>query len=373
MTDPHQPDAEIHARLDKALADKAEADARAAAAKADQAETEAAVSRYSALVPDLSKVNTGTLDVEGTDATLASGLAFAAVTDAATLIAKKIAGRVGAGKAEAMKVVVTGDADLVQGGAIYLSLLHGLQQLLEQAKRLGSGRPATPAPPPGAALLAETGLAAGAALAPAVAGVLSLLARHETLTRAAVKADDLAAASAVAGALIEHAHVSAVMHDTFRIAKPGVIDGLAKQLADRLPALRRVTEPPAAEDAAALIKAITAALGQLNAVPKGGGRSPLAVASLYELMAGAHPKMSHALLVKGLPGSAGELVDQRFIGKDRIALSVSMSIAYMFIDTITGNIVAAGTETATVGTHGSLKDSMRLHAGMVEHLAAART
>jgi len=362
MSDQHHPDKEIQDRLDKAAADKAEAQAREAAAKAEQAETDAATSRYSALVPDLSKVNAGTLDLKGTDATMASALAFAAVTDAATLIAKKIGKRAGAA-VKSMRVMVTSDADFVEGSATYLNLKLELEQLADQAKAL-----LEKIKPPSAEELIPAGLAVGSALASAVPGILSLFARHETLTRAAVKADDVAAAGAVAGALLEHAQVNAVMHDTFRIAQPGVIDDLAKQLAAKLPALQQVTDPDAKKEAAALIKSITAALGQLTAVPKGGTRSPLAIASVSELLVGANPKISHVLLVKGQPGSASELVDRRFIVKDKVFISASMNITYMLIDAHS-HILAAGTETATVEAHGSIEDAIKLRAREVVHLA----
>jgi hypothetical protein len=364
MTNDHHPGKEIQDRLDKAAADKAEAQAREAAAKAEQAEVDAAASRYSALVPDLSKANFGTLDVKGTDATMASGLAFAAVTDAAMLIAKKIGQRAG-DLVKSMRVMVTSDADFVQGSATYLNLKRELEELAKQADALLEKVKL----PSGEELLPAAGLAVGSALASAVPGILSLFARHETLTRAAVKGDDLAAASAVAGALLKHARVNRVMHDTFRIAEPGIIDDLAEQLAEKLPALQQVTDPDAKKEAAVLIKSITTALGALTAVPKGGTRSPLALASVYELIVGSNPKISHILLVKAQPGSASELVDQRFMVKDKVLMSASMSITYMLINAH-GHILTAGTETATIEAHGSIEDAIKLQAREVEHLVS---
>jgi hypothetical protein len=374
MTNQHQPNEKIQDRLDAAAADKAEAearkaeaDARQAAANAEKAETDAAASRYSALVPDTSKVKLGALDVKGTDATMASALAFAAVTDAAMLIANKIAEQFGDG-VRSMRVIVTSNSDLIQGTATYLNLKRELEQLITQADALLE-KIEKIKPPSQEAFALGGALAAGSALASAVPGVLSLFARHETLTRAAVKTDDLAAASAVSGALLEHAGKEAVItHDTFRIAEPGLIDHLAKELADKLPKLQQVTDPDTKKEATALIKAITTALGELIAVPKDGTRSPLSIASMYEAVIGANPKISHVLLVKGQPGSATELVDRRFIADDKVLIAATMGITYMLIDAHS-RILAAGTETATVEAHGSIKEAIQLDSTTVQHLA----
>jgi hypothetical protein len=130
-----------------------------------------------------------------------------------------------------------------------------------------------------------------------------------------------------------------------------------------------VTDPDAKKEAAVLIKSITTALGALTAVPKGGTRSPLALASVYELIVGSNPKISHILLVKAQPGSASELVDQRFMVKDKVLMSASMSITYMLINAH-GHILTAGTETATIEAHGSIEDAIKLQAREVEHLVS---
>ena len=328
MTDDLQAEVQIQNWLRVAAAVKAEAEARQAGANADQAETAAAASPYSALVPDLSKVQASTLDLKGNDATLANGLAFAAVTTAGTLVAHKIRNRLG----ENVKVVVTSDADFVQATATYANLKLELEQLDEQAKNLLAKVPS---------VQEKIALATVAAAIPgmlsvvagAIPGILSLFAHHETLTRTAVKPDDLASASAVIGALLESAGPDAVvMHDTFRRALPGVIDNLAKELLVDLFQLQQVTDPDTKPRATALIKSISAVLGELTAVPKGGTRSPLAIASVAELMDGAPPKISHALLVKGQPGSASELTDTRAFGKEHVLIATTMSITYILVE-----------------------------------------
>ena len=339
------------------------AEARQAAAKAEQAETDADASRYGALVPDLSKVNTDTLDLKGDNATMANALVFAALTDAATLVATKIGERVGDG-VKSMHVLVTNEVNLVQGSTTYLNLTRELEQLKDQAYAVIK----QPSKAFTAGLIGVgSALALGSALASAVPGALSLFAHHETLTRTAPKTDDLAAASAVADALIR-GEIGEVKHDTFRIARQGAINHLTDELASKLPELQKVTDPDAKDAAEALAKLITAELAMLTAVPGRGTRSPLAIASMYELMMGyrgdfrgAAP-ITHVMLVKSQPGSVSELINRRFMAKDKVLITATMSITYMLIDITDSRILVAGTETATVEAHGFMADTIQLDA-----------
>jgi len=125
---------------------------------------------------------------------------------------------------------------------------------------------------------------------------------------------------------------------------------VVKKLAENLPRPQQVTDPDAKQEAAALITSTTAALGELTASPESGTRSPLAIASMAELMQGVHPEITHALLVRGHPGSAGELVDQRFIVDDKVFIAAAMSITCILIG-VGSHILAAGIEAATVEVH----------------------
>ena len=183
MANQGEVDKKIQDRLDEAAAAKAEAGSPQAAAKAEQAETDADASRYGALVPDLSKVNTDTLDLKGDNATMANALVFAALTDAATLVATKIGERVGDG-VKSMHVLVTNEVDLFQGSTTYLNLTRELEQLKDQAYAVIK----QPSKAFTAGLIGVgSALALGSALASAVPGALSLFAHHETLTRTAPK------------------------------------------------------------------------------------------------------------------------------------------------------------------------------------------
>ncbi len=357
MTDDLQTEEQVQTRLKAAAVAKAEAEARQAGANADQAETAAAGSPYSALVPDLSKVQASTFDLKGNDATVANGLAFAAVTAAGRLVADKIRNHLG----ENVKVVVTSDADFVKATATYANLKLDLEQLALQAEALLE-RPK----PYELEIEIVPALALGSAVASALPGILSLFAHHETLTSTAVKPDDLASASAVIGALLESAGADAVvMHDTFRRALPGVIDNLAKELLADLSQLQQVTDPDKKPRATALIKSISAALGELTAVPKGGTRSPLVMASVAELMDGDPPKISHALLLKGQPGSASELTDTRAFGKEHVLIATTMSITYILVDASSSHILVAGTESATIQAHGKIDEVIKFETGVV--------
>jgi hypothetical protein len=352
-------DPQIQARLDRAAATEAEA-------KAEQAVSAAQASRYSSLVPDLTKVKPGPLDLKGDQGGMAAALAYGAMSDAATLVARSVRTRLGP-QPSAARLLVTSDPDLVQGTAGWLDLVAEIAQLQVRANTLVP----PPAPPP-ANIEPLVALSALSAAASALPGVLSLFARTETLTSTSTTANDLAAAAAVVGALISESNPPSVKHDTFQLATRGQVYDDAANLAAKLPALEALTAPAVSNDAKALRTLIENTLTAAVTVPKGATRSPIATASFWQAMTTGENAITHVLLVKSETGATTELVEHRFMFEDNVFLAATASITFLLIDASTNEIRAAGTESATAQAHGKIDKAIKISSVLVERATLSR-
>jgi len=387
-----------------------------AIAEAEQKASAARQLELSALIPDLSKVKDGTLEV-GKDgpAIRGSALTFGALAEAATAIAAGIKPPAGA----KWRILTTSDQDLASADALYQEVTLGLDQLASAVDALLKKTKTT---------VESVGTAAAApvvaALAAAVPSVLSLLSAKRSLTTAAVTITDLAAAAAVAGALVRQQgdHIL-VFHDDFRLVLPGRLqvattlvatkrqDLVAEKIAltDRKTAIdadlanakeeKRVAEKALADadekgphpeldvalenalkriaDLSRQSGAAAVRLGQVDAlidsidrfsaairvIPTGARRSPLATAALYdELHQGATSRFTHVLLVKAQPGESAQLVDDKPLWfKDKFSTLVEVNVTYMLMATEDSHVALAGTATAMASAHGNLGSEVRFN------------
>jgi hypothetical protein len=437
--------AEADAVSARYAAQKAEADARAADAAARKAETEAAdlesatgqqardaknlqavaeaeqkaaaarQQELSALIPDFSKVKESTLESKDGPAIRGSALTFGALADAAKAIAAHIEPPAeGAG----WRVLITSDQDLASADALYQEVTLGLSQLANAATEL---LPQTTVESVDSVETAAV-VPVPAALAAAVPHILSLLSAERSLTTASVSVTDLAAATAVAGALeAKGGDRVVVVHDDFRLIFPGRIQTASTLVATKRQELvaRKIAitdrkgaidaelaiakaEEKDAENALAdadqkkphpdldtsldnarkrvagltrksgaaavrlglvdgLIGSIDTFSAAIRVIPAGGRRSPLATAALYDqLHQGATSQFTHVLLVKAQPAQSAQLTDDKPLWfADKFSTIVEVNVTYMLIATQDSHVERAGTATAIASAHGDLGSELR--------------
>jgi len=408
-----------------------EAAHRKTIAEADKVASDARQDQMTSLIPDLSKVERGKLDVSGDQPLFGSALAYRALQAAAAKVALEVKRRFGGAKE--VSLLITSDEDLATSDSAFTEVETGLDQLINAADQLIDEQPNPQAwdgePPLFAAVLlaplafgAALGagpLALGAALAQAVPSVLSLLSAHRSVSASAVTLDDIAATSAVAGAMLEENNNYHVVHDLFRLVPSGRIRQKANQLRtcrqqliarklelahekvtgetelsqlrERIKTLQVKAPVPRTElaqtrkelEAAqgansqqvlrlglidSLLSVIDSFSAALIAVPQGGKRSLLASAALREQLHGTvadeepePPGFDYVMLVKGASGSSQQVVDDRpLLFDDKFATVTSMSLTYMLIRTTNSRVVAGGTVSTTAEIHGSIDDQFTI-------------
>jgi len=372
-----------------------------ASKKAAEAAKDAAAARreqLAALIPDLSGVKESTLEVKEGPQMWGTFLLGRALHAAASAVAAKLTPAL----ADGWRVLVTSEADLASGDAVYQDVKTGLAEIVTAADKLLEDTT-----PESVATAAFTPIDAIGALASAVPAVLSLLSARRTVNTSAVTASDLAAAAEVSGVLKAAAAAATVVHDDFRVVPGGGVYTLAgnvslkrqqligrkielgdkkirlepdlaeaKTDADSLEKAARPEQARELDDALkkvyalerqlaeielraglvdALVTAIDAFTTAIRAVPHGSHRSPLASAALHEELHAGSPHFTHVLLVKTQPGVAQQMLEDRPLWwEDKFSTAVDASITYMLIETSNSGIVAAGTETAIQSAHGKI-------------------
>lgn len=344
-------------------------------AEAGKATAAAHQGQLASVIPDLSKLQPGSLEAKGDELLFGTALAQRALDSAAKTVGKVVLDALGSNGT--WRVLVTSDAALASSDAAYLDVITGLQQLEDGAKEILSDVDES----------AEAARKAGftgspldviGAVATAVPSVLSLLSAHRTVTTRAVTVSDLAAAAATVGRLSGAGDGRLVVHDDVRLLPAGPLRvkleavnlhrqklvGRKLALEDRkadatnlLSAARTDVSGLEAELAAGsgdaatlrtkleqaqanvreqdeqvsraavrigvvdgLIGAIDAFLAALRTTAPDAAHSPLTLAALREQLHeggdGATesepvPWFSHVLLVKGAGGSAQQVIDDR--------------------------------------------------------------
>jgi hypothetical protein len=397
MTD-HKLSDEHQLRKDEAEVAKAEAEARSAATKADREAADARAAQLAGLVPDLSKVERNSLEVKDGPAMLSSALTYRALQIAAASVQKALAAH------GVQRVLVTSEPDLASADAGYRDITSGLDALDAAAVTL---LPVTqeqqPEKPGGDEVAIAVAAQVAATVVAAIPAVLSLFSTQRTVRTAPVTVTDLAAATAVAGA-IRSATATVVVHDDFRLAhgnvvyaKATAVDGRRQQLvaqkitlADQKSVdaalltiaqadLKHATETTpddqgkitAARDEVkrltvavhhssvrigqieSLVTAIDTFTTAVRTVPAGAARSALAAAALHEQLRGDN-KFGHVLLIKAEAGQAQQVTENRMLRDDRFSTFVDANLMYMLIETEGSSVVAAGTVSGTATARGKI-------------------
>jgi hypothetical protein len=348
----------------------AESEKAAAAAKRDQVAN---------LIPDFKDVERGTLEDKSEKPLFEAALAQRALASTASAVANRARGRLD--PSGGYRVLVTSDTELVVSDGTYHDVVAGLSELseaAEEALREPVVAEEETAPPGEVREMAVPAISAVAAAVPALLGVFSA---KRTLKSADIQKNDLAGATAVAGALATAGEIGTIVHDDFRLLPT---DGVYRKHADlvtlrrRLAALKLVLEDEKAQtpdtDKQAhsriavrlgLVDSVSSAIDTFNAsivaVPEGSKRSPLAMAAARERLHAADENdaeaFTHVLLVKSEGGSAHQTVDDKpFLMKDKVSIFASMSINWLLIRTDMSSVVDGGTVGGSATAHGKIGD-----------------
>ena len=339
---------------------------RAAQQRADTAQAEKSLfdssfGQFTAAVPDLGKVSTGSATVDASSQLFGSALALQALarasSDAAADIAAKIADK-------SKPVLVTTEIDLASTDAMYVQVEDGLTQLLRAARELAVPAGRQPAPGEGTGGK-ESLVAAGVGLAAAaLPAVLSLFSANRNISGAAVNADDTQAVIGVAAAMAQLEPPLKVLVDDFRvIERRGAISRLLDDVnAQRLALARRkaeLTNSASPEDGSSLAlvsqvaAAIDAFLTMIMGIPSGASRSAYTSAILRErLHDGSIPRV---VLVKGTGGATAQVVSHRPLAfRDKFTTIASAGLAWLMVDTADGTVVAGGSKASTLEITGTI-------------------
>jgi hypothetical protein len=271
-----------------------------------------------------------------------------------------------------------------------------------------------PIPPVGPASVALAGgiataafgpLGLAAAAATAIPSIVSLFTSTTTVKSHRENVTDLATSTSVVSAVSEKLVGHAVVHEDFRLApaRSAIRDAyqrltlkrtdlilkqmqvqVAKNDSDLVLAsaqqeqdAARKAKPPREDDndlskqiaeataasarAAAALSLISAAITNIDAFTTAvnstaaGARSPLAIASLNELLhEGADDRIGYVLSVKGLGGQSEEYTKDRRIGFDTYTTLADATISFMLYDTAAKKIISSGVANGVSSVHGRL-------------------
>lgn len=361
----------------KAEREEEEASSPAAVARrAVIAEKDAAAARreqVSALIPDFSKVTRGGLEVSnGGEPTAGTAVAGKALHDAADLIKQRVISRIGA---DGWCILVTGDTELAASDAIYWDVVSGLGRLTELSDQaIKATAPAGGDSGKRKLVPAVVGAVVGA-VAQSVPGILSLLSTPRTVTTGKVDMDEIAALTAVAGAMKGGNPKRKVYHDSIRLLPHADSDVQKRVLAlhKRRAALneRKIaleTHVPAGKDKAtrdrlaesiALVASVSAGIDEflkaLTSVPTGAPHSSLTSAVMRE---GLHNEtFTHVLLVKAQSASGIQVINDKLIREDTFAVVAAASISWVLVDVPDGDVLDADVTTGTAQANGRIGDT----------------
>jgi hypothetical protein len=298
-------------------------------------------------------------------------------------------------------------AELARSGiaAQAVKNLLGPPLLLEQATSVGVAAPSgvSAAGALAAAGLGPIGLAAAAAAA--VPSIISLFSSTTTVKDHTADITDLATTTSVLAAVADKLDGYTLVHEDFRLAPvTSVIREEYGQLADRRARLifrqarvqaiknetdlfvsRTQAEQDAArkaqplrpddlllaeqiaaaqlnsENCAALLSVISGAITSIDAfttavnATAAGARSPLAIASLNELLhRGGADAISYVLSVRGLGGQSEEYTKDRHVGFDTYTTLADASVSFMLYDVAARKVIKSGIANGVSSVHGRL-------------------
>jgi hypothetical protein len=372
-----------------------EAETRKAIAEANKSEFDSQQARVAALIPDLSKATVPELKVSGDQALFSSKVTRQALGNAAQALAKELTPSLpakGTGR-----VLLTSVDDLASLDGVYVEVDHGLTMLHTAADAmLPQQRGVVP-------------VAAAAAVASALPGLISFFAPNRSLSSHAMSLDDHVVLAEIAGHLAgahdvmladfrtvpedgvvrrdlelmekrgklldekTRADIDRAEAEADKAAKQVALDAILNKYKENLQdpaAQREISGATAARDHAAkvlvqkagevvqledLVKGIDSFRTAIHTVPSGGARSPVVTAALYEaLHQEGTGRFAGVLFVKSGGGSIDQLIDDRKLRKDRFDLLGSATIAYWLIDPGNSLIVASGTAAGSTRLQGTV-------------------
>jgi hypothetical protein len=335
-----------------------EEESRSAIAKSQKEASEAQVTQFSQLIPDLSKVQAGETKISGDQVIQGSALALRALEKAAAEVAGVIMSATGGADCT---ILVTSELDLATSDALFLDVRAGLKELEAATQVLLAPKEAITASP----FESLPVLGVAGALSAAIPSALSLLAAHRNITTHAINSDDTSAAAAVAGALVSKGVI--VLHDQFRVLAEGEIHKIIKRIRQSKQdlikmkfELSQVTDEDPDRNlrfelVSALITAIESYLTAISTASSDGKRSALTDAVLREVLHDPSVPRRFAILVKGCGGSSAQLVnDKPFWSKDEFSVVASMGISYLLVDAENGRVAAAGVRSGSVSMAGKI-------------------
>jgi hypothetical protein len=351
---------------------------RADTAKAEKSLTDASLGQFASAVPDLSKISTGSTNVDSGPQLFGSALALRALGQAC----RDAAGDIAAKASDTKGLLITTEADLASSDAIYALVAGGLNQLLEAAQELR--RPvqqeaAHEAADATTTVHRESLIAAGIGVAAAaLPAIVSLFSANRKISGSSVNVDDTQAAIGVAAALVQQQPQFKVFMDDFRtVDREGPVSVLLDNVnGERLTLARRkaeLTGSTSPEDAVTLAvvnqvaSAIDGFLTTILTVPDGATRSACTSAILREQL--HNGSITRVLLVKGVGGSTSQVVNDKPLWfKDTFTTIASAGISWLLISTTDGSVVAGGAKvstqqvTGTVGTTIDVKEPVTVSA-----------
>ncbi len=338
-----------------------EAERAMAIAEAEKTIAEARQSQLAALVPDLSDVDRGALEVKGESAVLGNLATHRALKLAAQKVDQKV--KEGVDKI----VLVTTADDTAASDIVYHQTLATLRHLTEQAEDLIPQHQLdddTHEPQVGSALEADAGVtAAFGAVAAAVPSLLSTLSAKRTVSSSARTGSAMTAAVAVVGELSDNGRTKVWLENLRLVQHTKVLHDVIA-LDEMRGKLARVAESSneSATTIKALLDQIAKFLTAIMAAPSESSRSALMTSALHERIYhpspghdGSAPAFTHILWIQALNSSTSQVVDDRpLLFEDKVSILGSVSISWVLIDTSYGAVVSGGTANGTAQLSGTI-------------------
>lgn len=310
---------------------------------------------------------------------LGSPLALMAMRDVANEVASEVVKAVAGGDDKQLtrrRVLVTTNADLAAGDAVFQDVQNSLQQLGKLIEALNARideilsheTDETPRSEP------RKGIAPAVAVAGAVAELapqlLGLFSAHRSLTTSSVVADDAVASMSVAGALRQCSSSLPVVLENFRTLpklKEGILSDIqnlrisSAELSSRQAELTKRGKGAAeAAEASAAVALVNNYLDSVTKAPTGESRSALVTSLLYEQLHCLNP-VTHCLLIKAYPGTAHQLLEDRpMMFKDQVSIVASTGIAYSLLEVASGEILVGGALAAAQSLNGKLGTELKV-------------
>lgn len=286
-------------------------------------------------------------------------------TTALSSAASKVVRAVKGTNTNAYRIFITSDPDLLSRDAQLRSLISRLTTLTKLV---------TEFPGPAGKVVgydAGVGLAAAAAAAKLIPGLLELFAANRKLTAKPITIDEEQAVAAVAGALAASEGDDFLMFDDTRFLsestnvqeqrnalESATIDLLMKVATEKAKPVEEQDSAWLAE-APTVVKAGQDALSALDTVPAGAKLSPLGAAMAIELI--RESEMQFILVVQPAGGSATQLINDRPLAmEDPIYIAGTVALSYRLIKRETSQIVASGVVAGSADLKGIVGSTIDL-------------